>query len=116
MDKKYRDEYFKLEEEYKLREQKMYEPLSTMNKVSLKSKKEQIKALTNMRSDTEKNIDDNFVEIIDIKTDLEEVEQFIKSNPVLLMLWDNIDTKNSNLTLKIENKNQTDLNHVIGNM
>jgi len=87
-----------------------------MNKVSLKSKKEQIKALDNMRSDTEKIIDVNFAEIMDIKTDLEEVEQFIQANPTLKMLWDNVEDSKANLQVKIENKNQTDLNHVIGNM
>lgn len=87
-----------------------------MNKVSLKSKKEQIKALDNMRINTFKNIDGNFEEIMEIKTDLEEVEQFIKSNPVLLMLWDSVDDGKANTKVKIENKNQTDLNHVIGNM
>jgi len=35
----------------------MYEPYTAMNKVSLKSKKEQIKALDNMRIVTEENID-----------------------------------------------------------
>jgi len=84
--------------------------------VSLKSKKEQIKALDNMRSDTEKIIDVNFAEIMDIKTDLEEVEQFIQANPTLKMLWDNVEDSKANLQVKIENKNQTDLNHVIGNM
>jgi len=53
---------------------------------------------------------------MEIKTDLEEVEQFIKSNPVLLMLWDNVDDGKASQKVKIENKNQTDLNHVIGNM
>lgn len=94
----------------------MYEPYTAMNKVSLKSKKEQIKALDNMRINTFKNIDGNFEEIMEIKTDLEEVEQFIKSNPVLLMLWDSVDDGKANTKVKIENKNQTDLNHVIGNM
>lgn len=94
----------------------MYEPYTAMNKVSLKSKKEQIKALDNMRIDTEENIDENFEEIMEIKTDLEEVEQFIKSNPGLLMLWDNVDDGKASQKVKIENKNQTDLNHVIGNM
>lgn len=69
-----------------------------------------------MRSDTEKIIDVNFAEIMDIKTDLEEVEQFIQANPTLKMLWDNVEDSKSNLQVKIENKNQTDLNHVIGNM
>jgi len=94
----------------------MYEPYTAMNKVSLKSKKEQIKALDNMRSDTEKIIAVNFAEIMDIKTDLEEVEQFIQANPTLKMLWDNVEDSKANLQVKIENKNQTDLNHVIGNM
>jgi len=94
----------------------MGEPYTAMNKVSLKSKKEQIKALDNMRSDTEKIIDVNFAEIMDIKTDLEEVEQFIQANPTLKMLWDNVEDSKANLQVKIENKNQTDLNHVIGNM
>ena len=94
----------------------MYEPYTAMNKVSLKSKKEQIKALDNMRIDTEENIDENFEQIMEIKTDLEKVEQFIKSNPGLLMLWDNVDDGKASQKVKIENKNQTDLNHVIGNM
>lgn len=87
-----------------------------MNKVSIKSKKEQIKALENMRTKTEENIDTNFVEIIDIKTDLEEVEQFIQSNPTLNDIWLQIDTNRPIQAVKIENKNQTDLNTVIGNM
>lgn len=83
LDKAQREEYYKMEEDYNEREKRMYQPFSNMNKVSIKSKKEQIKALHNMCLETEDNIDKNFVEIIDIKTDLEEVEQFIKANQVL---------------------------------
>lgn len=53
---------------------------------------------------------------MDIKTDLEEVEQFIQSNQTLYNLWLQIDNPKSIKAVKIENKNQTDLNTVIGNM
>lgn len=116
LDKAQREEQYRLEKEQNDREKKMIQPFSNMNKVSIKSKKEQIKALENMKISTEENIDTNFVEIMDIKTDLEEVEQFIQSNQTLYNLWLQIDNPKSIKAVKIENKNQTDLNTVIGNM
>jgi len=105
-----------MEKEYNDRERMMLEPYSNMNKVSLKSKREQITALVNMKVETDHNIDENFVEIFDIKTDLEEVEHFIQSNHVLMNLWTNIENPKANKAVKIENKNLTDLNLIIGNM
>ena len=56
------------------------------------------------------------MEIIDFKSDLDEVEQFIQTNPTLLDIWQQIDTQMHVKTVKIENKNKNDHKTVIGNI